>query len=1667
MPEQTHSPKDVRTHHLGADSDTEPELLKDGFALDFLNMRPTKQGDTGADKKILGESLIYPNIDNRCSIGTGVPLTLSYKCMRKVNVNGHIVEFWADELAVQPSYVRVDGQIVLMSSRFPITQAHPLQIDTDESCVGGDVFFTDFNVPPMVLNVEDLMSNSGMLPNTACTTKYFADFNPDLYVLQLSFQVDHPVFVQLSASASGNMIAIGSGAGAQEVGCYQYAIQLEDSTGNQTRLSPFTPLITVPKTLSSDSNEHTHSMSQGGSGGTATAFGIHFRVRLTNINGYANMRIVRASYIGETPIGTIPLLEVIHSEPLSNHSVYDVLDFFDAGTVTPIDVITEEEEPDALGGIQAVKTLRYFNKRVHLMNILYADRSIDNLGFNQSPLGKEMYPVMKKLNKKGFSDPYHSTYDRSLMHGEKYGSGVFLWDQFGNKSFVKAVPNFTNYQTPSRREVMDADSQDQSFEGRVRAATIYGTNTAGKNKVDDTFEVFDHYDAVDKNLCEFSDGNSFKNIVDDNPGAGLCVGLAASRRTSVVENYCSPVDGSLDTNCAGIHKVFSHNVGYQPFTPTAKNNDVKGHRYIVNPSVIDPIVSGAEITYNPKCFGLNHYSLGMALEGLNNIPSWASGFSVVRTEPANRVVMQGIGFYRLVSGQGTGNAMQKDTNAFCFYSPDSDVNQGLVSSSVLADIVANPQLYQIEIQSSLGFFSEIYNTIEKFITATRSKGVDMMVYARILRDLVSSSEINPNESTLMGVSGSDGYNYVGFGKWRQQSQNSSSPFAYCNASGNNGLFDISTVHANFASLNGNDALGSFTNNSNGRGNFMVLETVQQIFQQSNTGSGSNNGSSFSNNNMRNWHEPVYIINIVKKNANVPNNNINSYIDTGTYVKTKSIIGVSDGNDPQNFLLVDERWEDCCPALIGTWANFTAMSALDRYLTIKDASGNEKKWLNVTYKSSPTRTTILTDIQNNGFYVASGVKIYGVYTHVTTFPNAISDAMDVKLVFTQFDTAFSKDFFIPQKGDVVRVDYDNTVPVRVFGGDAVSGESVFSPIDMKYNDNGNPDASQDTMGMDVGFPFNFFKTNPRYYIARNPNATTGKIADWTDCDAVMRPSRAAYIRQLCVMFTVTSRIHSPYFVQDTVTVNAGNPTNNLFFPSVNYIMRPNEWTPGQIGTNTYPNVWPGYFTDYPQEYNLWNYGGFRFLPLTNIDYSKSETIQSFSSKPATGFVARNYFCTRDAWSAERLINVQNDPNIRTFPALNFKDIEDRQGEIKYAYDALTNSGSNLYAICERGIALLLVDKKILQEVSGNQLATMATTNTNVVLQEIWLSKVIGMNDETWRSAAEWDNVLYFVNKNSAYRLSNNKIDDIGRQQYHKRLYNNFLSQMLPGYQTDMAAVYDTLHNEYWIEFRQHHRMLDGTGIGYLVLQDSNASAPYYAVPGDYLDVINAFPGLIIRLMKLLNKDITIINRSANSIMIQDFAGTNLGYMSPGQVKVYTGDALGAVTVTSGYKNEFRATVVFSQKNEFWFGRYDYDFDQFLSFDNKMYGMRDNETYELGKGFVIRNVPVRSELLGLCNAEEPRGKEFIRMRVNSDTMPSKIEFYSDMVQADAYTPICVLDTSANPYALKLRNGYEQYIPRKSAVPNLRVQGRKLFFRIIHERANEEFKIISTQVDYKPLR
>jgi len=1655
--QQQHHPKDIQTYQKGVNIDDDQEIVGasgKGWAVDSNNMRPTPvNAHQGATDKIGGEVVKYANVDNRCINGTFLPLFGNYECIGSIEVLGRVVEFWADRDKQQLPFVRVNGWVVLFPKtlqKFPITVDNPLQLHKNDSCVGGEVMATDFKIPPFVLNVDDMLKESGIDPATnlrnqakfPCSQKYFDDFDIVKYQVQLNRPVDHPIFVEITG-ASSTSNAIGrvetNGAGGLKVGTYQYSIRFTNAAGDITIFSENTPLIPVPKAISAASTQYPGAKTYGAIASTGTSFAIHLRFRVTNLLDYDTIEVKRTKFTLGAVIGS-PGIEEIVAKIAIGPQEFSIIDFYDRSD-TAIEPALPEDTVDSMSSIEAAKAIRYYNSRLFLMNIKYESRDLTGKVVFDQKNGKEMYPFTQSLGKQGYSDVYNDVYRKSYMRGERYGFATVFYDTNGARSFALDVPNNTDVQMPQRRDRVIGDSFQQSTSLLSNFRFARAATSDGVVLVDHTYEIFD-----------LPQGGTEQAVQKTQLG----VGAGNASASKVVLNIVS--SGS------------KNNVNvYRAFHPTSDaDSDVQEHNYLINYQVDERAPGGSPLAYNPKGFAPNFYALGRVLAGINTMPSWVKAFSVARTAPAGRVKTQGLGFYRLRTGSfnAGGAGMGKEADAVWWHSPD--VHSGIVDfNAIIGNVGAGG--YKYEIVSPLGMFAELYYGVNGGVAHPSDSGIDMVCYTRILQD---NGTINPNSGgAAFSVNGvvSAGDRYVTWGSWRNVGFNSNTPYKQ---------FTINNII--------NEGIGSAH-----RGQPFRINLATSLYANIFTGGDLN----FPDTGVRNWHEPLYVANIVDNNASVPASFIQEFYETGTYVKVESIIGLGDGTTTV-YPLVDERWEDCIPALQSTFPTAQA----DRYVFIRDSNLNEEVWMNVTFKSAAQVTIIKNDILNNGFYLSTqpdGVQyqVKGIYTHTV---NSLIKLFNI--VFNQVDANGLP--FIPSQGEQIVVRYNHNAPIEIFGGDTFVGEFNFCPIDCLYenNNNGKPvggNGSADDFVVNRPFVY------PRYDIDENvfivldtQGAFVNKIQNNNRLAFVTAANgRPGKVRQMLVNSVIESKINT--------ALDFGANTFSNRFPQMHYVMRPYSWKASDPTDNIYANYYSVDYSSPPiitsSDSGDFGYGGFRFNPSNNADYAALPVNLKHFSKPKTGFREQTHFCSQVIWSQRRPINQFGSPGILTFPPLNVFDLGDETGPIKFAWDAISGNGTNLYAVTEHGIAMLLTEKRILTELSGNQLAAIGSTSSTIVQEAIWISKNIGMNDEWWRSKAEWDNSLYFTNKVSSYRLSDNKIFDIGKgmegSKYYKRL-REVITSVGPGYSTPLTAVYDIFHDEYWFNackfvkklgfYTQAQLGFPPVGM-YVNFYQAGQIAPalpitYAVSKNDIISVVNdQIINIDLRFLANTTSPITICNNQTLPFNVWHDITIPANGPAPGVilVTIQPGECYEFTQTDPLFTRKWNASKitltlcrlpVWSEKTGgSWIGNFEYMFDRYTAIDEKMFASRGATTWELNKGFIMNGKAVEGWTLQTsCGGPDYFGvsKEFIRLRIAGEGEPQRVDFYDSIEQFDANAPEATLDIVTNPqFHLKDYGAFEQYVPRRIAPPRNRMQGRKILFKMSHNIA-QRYRIVDTTLQFKPL-
>jgi len=1339
---QLHYPHDIKTYQKGIQSDTNKEILgrlEDGEHVDALNMRSmSMDGDNLAKKKIKGESLIFDALDNRCFVEAGpLPGADTYECMMTQEVNGHIIELWAStEPSSYPPFIRIDGQIVLMSDDLPFNLNYPLQYDKNESCVGGEIYITDNNVSPMVLSVLDMMDNSAMTDTGECTQKYFSDFDPANYSIPVSSELYKPAFIKQESVSTASGYDATFGTSGLVIGSYSYSYRLVTAEGERTPFSPITELIPVVRRKTSQfSPQYPYSHTHGDFANIAssTDYGNHIRIKCENADAFTFLEVRRDAWQSDSAYGVPPVSAIIGSVPINNG--LNIIDIFDKAEANfpGLEILDLAEQTDTFSSIRRAKSVRYFNSRLYLMNVGYNSRDINGEVTFVDAGSDPAFPTIEKLGKAGHKHPYNAAMYKSNMRGDKTGFGVVLFDSFNNPSYATEIPTASNYTFPNRRDEVTLLTQGSSYKGLVKAATTGGD-------VELTHEVFDHYDAVEKKTGPFY---SAENV-----------------------------------------EVSYHDAPYKTLTPTSQSSSQSTLDTSPNEGVsLDD--TAPDNPYSPKAFGLDYYSMGLAVKGLDTYPDWADGFSVVQTDPAYQVVAQGLGFYRLESADNALTNTSKEIDKFWAHFPDLEHR----FPDIAEDLLNNPTSYSIQLVSPLGYFSEIYASRKLTLEEARY-GTDMITYARVLRDGGAATINNYyDQSGYSGVPDADGFSYVAYGRYMNR-DTADSPAFPGNTQGNR-IFplDIATTEVTTA--------------GGGRQTYfqIAVDTTAtgyaDIYNQATVGA-STDADDY---NQREWREPMYVINLYK-NRDINSGITTEYKYTGHHIKFKSLVLESNGTSNQSSTLVSERWEDCIPSLNSQVYN--DYSSLKRFVYVVDQNGVEKRWMNVTFETGPDIATILTGLAAaapgpyNDPVLTGGFDIFGIYTSTETAVD-LCPQFTLNFIENPLYTAFT----VPASGTKVYVKYNNRIPVRVFGGDTFINESIWAVLDNEYNKDGDPIGSTNDFIWSNPFPFKQYSFNNDFPTGfdgyrwwentQGPNKYGYVHHQFADSAG----SNKCRMRQVVTMWTAETRCNLSFFFN---LESPDKAVSEQAFPLINYIPRPYKWNasadPGdRAAWESANNLLSEYFDDYGYEWNWWGWGGFRFLPQTNKDYSKSQTTSTYTSVPTVGFEEQTDFCTRIIWSLRRPINSQNTPSIRTFPSANYFDISDDTGEIKFAWSALSgDKGNNLYALTDSGVCLLMVDKRVIYEINANELAT-AGSSIGGILNQLWIDKTIGMSDQTWRSWAEYSNTLFFVNNKAAYMFTDNNLTDISRTGFHYLLRSKFLSKIASSYESDLVGGYNVLNNEY--------------------------------------------------------------------------------------------------------------------------------------------------------------------------------------------------------------------------------------------------------------------------------
>lgn len=1301
---QQHGTYDIKKYNKGLDADSNKEMAADNDDkyVDALNMRSlSMDGNNDSLKKIKGAVSTYPATDNRWDTSTTDLDMANYVCMMTQEINNKIVEIWAYRTYNQYSnparisFVRVNGQIVLASENFPVRSDYPLQYDKNENVFGGDIYVTDNNSKPFILNVGDMVDKA-----TANSNQYFANFNFEEYVALLSGSALYrPQFINthLASDTYAGAIVIGSDLGLP-VGQYSYSYRYKTTDGDVTSWSPATGQIPVVEKWRRDSDIFPAQMTHGKNANIAnpTGYSNVFKIRIDNTNQYSSIEIRRDNWNAES--NDVVGIYIIYEYSILSISDVQVLTFQDR-RIEGLSTITIEEGNSGTNNIEKAKSIRFYNERLYLMNITKTSKDVSNK-LNLNDTDNQLTPFVHKMGKLGHSDTYNAHAYKSYMNGDRYGFAVMLYDNNGNPTYGEKVPLADNYLIPNKREKISVTGKKMSYLGASNCATV-NNNT---HEVDYTFEVFDHENAVTK-ATSYDD---FYNITDNANAV-----LEPSNQDSLLEEYNDPND-------------------------------------LVNTAEL--LGSGTELTYHPKGFGLDYYALGLAINKIN-IPDGYSGFSVVRTKPAERVIAQGLAMYT--------NDDTKTLDYIDVYFPDIDLGKAKYSIDFIKE---NYSLFSLNIVGALGFFTEVLafaNSDTGNTSGDSTRMIDMITYARVLNE---NGEINPSNTN----------GKVLWDKWFGSSI-STSP-----------LSSKTNVSTEVVGIEGAEIIYTGT----GDEKYLRLNLNKTIYTEKAEGK----------------LPPLYAVNLIQESANILANEIQSYEYIGNFQKLNSYLGGFVTQTAKDFQLVSERWEDCIVKPYGqiSTSGFSG-DITEKYVYVVDALGIEKRWLNVTELDNTAIGTILTDMVDNvtdhSHTDSRGNKIYGIYTDYKSLElngNHVNYSISFRTSNYSGYNSSLINYLLPTAGSKVYVKYDKEIPFRFFGGDTFVNECVWSHVDNKYK-NYTLGAGQTRQTINIGFPYKQYHAN--YKNRYQGGAFVGEYCYFRKRSGL--GDEQSTIRQHINMWTAQTRANLSF------RFGTGTDKNDISisYPLKNYVPRLYTWindntsgtlvflTANGIGDSTNHAYWDAY----GGESVYWERGGFKYKINTNKDYGTDDEVLALTSVPQINFTEQTYYPTQIVWSEIKPVNSQNSTSVKTFPIKNQFTISDDTGEIKFAWSALSeNKGFNLYAFTDSGIVLLLVDKNIISQQDANQLFT-ADFNVGGISSYLFINKSIGMNDEFWRSWAEYSNVLFFCNRTSVYAFISNELTDIAKTGFMDMYKTRILPYIASGSGSNLCGVYDILHQEYILNF----------------------------------------------------------------------------------------------------------------------------------------------------------------------------------------------------------------------------------------------------------------------------
>lgn len=1233
------------------------------------------------DPEFLGE--VYPigGYGPNQSVGSLSPSAV--ELVYVVDVGGRIVALYNVTVsAVNYGAIAVDLDIVAMSKELQF--GTPISVDFSKE--HSKLFIADGADLPLILDIQDMV-------DSIATQKYFTKFTRSNYSITFISEMSPPRFQKLRNIGNG-----------LKIGSYIYVYRYVDNDGNRTGWSVSSATIPVVMNEDRTVRELTSTVSSrmgwktyGGDAGDQSRYGIVIKLRIVNISGFKYVEIGRFSYIAGGPFGDIASFGVTPLVVDENGTSVDIssvdvthINFMDS------DAVVWEPSSDfsisQLSSIKSVDALRYFADRLVFMGITYTDMELtDKFSVRTSFKTDEgtqysvsgMFPFMSPLGREGHRTVHNQVYKKSYIHRELRGYALIFDD--GSGRYSQAIPITTEFvQLPHAcRSMLNYES-------------------------DYTQQAHRKYKGYTPAFNELA-------------GAPLNPFASTPRIFSVWNDY-NAVGSS--TNERTIHQ------DYAPFSPTNKaDNSVDAYLNRFEDGAVfyrdidkrHPVSASAIQGYYPQQF-----SLGLCFPGIDweNLPSWVKGFSVVQTEYADNVIAQGIGTYNITHLDNFGfpaptGILSKSANKLVVHFPDLDKSIG-INPSLVDDLISNPQNYYLQLMVPVGFFSEGYvpqgpkdDIYER----------DFLTFATVMRP----GKTNPYDS---------GRARVNFGEYRyiylpsaevQDLYNSSDP----EESYITNITSVS-VHKVYTNVN-----GVIKEMPSSRTTMLVVETEDNIYNTTIQLTDGDSDSTF----VRQYHEPWYVVNIMRKSEGINNSNVSKYVSLGHHQPLRYTIGIGTGAN-QVIPLINDRVNDILYVDGKAW-----------YLHSSDTD----------WTLHPAYVALKT---NNSYYATDlGVPVYGI----ARWRRDDNDNFEI-LFDTGVDLDSSKT--IPGLDMVIEMRYNKNSPIEIMGGDHVVSESYSAYIDLTYklgNINTTDGRKRSTVNLNCGFPLAQYWCNINHSIRMD-----WKVRQWVIGSILLTRTNIPFItnnaypnRQYLI------KIATAWFHKDIDGDNA-----DTLHAKGEYIYMAEKL-----------NISKEFVDDNLDQMPYMGYGGFVLPQSVNIDYSKKGTTTHYTL-PTVGFTPVTYFPNRIMWSMEDNMITQDVPGLRTVLASAVYDTKSENGALVRAFHLKDVSGGvqsgDLYVLSRGGVCRLITNRVLMSSLDDNTLATIPKEGS-FIQREDWINRTARIPEGFENVAIERNDSLFFISNDDVYQLMEGGLKSIGAG--YSRKIRDFIHSLEQGTTPSWAADYD--------------------------------------------------------------------------------------------------------------------------------------------------------------------------------------------------------------------------------------------------------------------------------------